>query len=90
MRVWHVHGVGHGAVQTLVNGTVNSVAAGSVSGLVHSPVEVQVPFHRLSTGSFQPLATKLSFTGQLEPGCVSERGFRFSQNETLEVSGCPN
>ena len=64
MRVWHVHGVSRGAVQTLVNGTVNSVVSGSVSGLVHSPVEVQVPFHGLSMGSFQPLAIKLSFTGR--------------------------
>ena len=47
-----------------MNGTVNSVASGSVSGLVHSPVEVQVPFHGLSMGSFQPLAIKLSFTGR--------------------------
>ena len=59
-----MHGVVHGAIQTLVNGTVNSVASGSVSGLVHSPVEVQVPFHGLSMGSFQPLAIKLSFTGR--------------------------
>ena len=59
-----MHGVVHGAIQTLVNGTVNSVASGSVSGLVHSPVEVQVRFHRLSMESFQPLAIKLSFTGR--------------------------
>ena len=48
-----------------MNGPVNSMVSGSVGGLVHSPVEVQVPFHRLSMGSFQPLAIKLSFTGRV-------------------------
>ncbi len=58
-----MHGVGHGAVQTLVNGTVNSVVSGPVGGLVHSPVEVEVQFNRLSMGSFRPIAIKLSFGG---------------------------
>eukprot|EP00665_Eupelagonemidae_sp_cell47_P012366 gene12366-biopygen3883 len=35
----NVHGVGHGDVQTLVNGTANSIASGPVGGPVHSPAE---------------------------------------------------